>query len=71
MTPALGIGGTLPLSTLVTFIKSQFQGVFVTIVLVGGGTVSGEVYDGFDNFIGLKNGGLTVYVNAAFIASLV
>lgn len=71
MTPALGIGGTMQLSSFVTFIKSQFQGTFVTIRLVGGGTVTGEVFDGFDNFIGLKSGGFTTYVNAAFIASII
>lgn len=71
MTPALGIGAAVPpLTTFVAYIKSQFQGTFVTMVLVGGGVVSGEVYDGFDNFIALKNGGLTTYVNAAFIAAI-
>lgn len=71
MTPALGIGGNLQLSSLVSFIKSRFQGTFVTLVLVSGGTITGEVFDGFDNFIALKNGGFTTYVNAAFITAIV
>lgn len=70
MTPMLGLGTVPPLTTFVAFIKSRFQGTFVTFLLVGGGTVTGEVYDGFDNFIALKNGGFTTYVNAAFIAAL-
>lgn len=41
-------------TNLAEFIKKNFMGATITVVLVFGGTVTGEVVDGFDNIIGLR-----------------
>ncbi len=58
-------------SPLVQFIKANFQGATITVTLVGGTTLTGEVVDGFDNVIALKLAGVITYINALFIASFV
>ncbi len=58
-------------SPLVQFIKANFQGATITVTLVDGTTITGEVVDGFDNVIGLKLAGVITFVNANFIASFV
>ncbi len=58
-------------SPLVQFIKANFQGATITVTLVSGTVLTGEVVDGFDNVIALLAAGVTTYINALFIASFV
>ena len=58
-------------SALVKFIKANFQGATITVTLVNGTTLTGEVVDGVDHILALKLAGVITYINALFIASFV
>lgn len=58
-------------SSIVDFIKRNFMGATITVTLVTGTTVTGEVVDGFDNIIALKAGGTITFINGFFIVDFV
>lgn len=58
-------------STLAEFIRRKFGGATITVTLVNGITLTGEVVDGFDNVIGIKVGNVITFVNANFIVTFV
>lgn len=49
------------------FIKRNFMGANIIVLLRSGFVVSGEVVDGENGFIALKSGGTTIYVNCEAI----
>lgn len=55
---------------LAQLIRRNFMGVTITVSVVNGATFTGEVVDGFDNFIALKAGGVITFVNADFIVTV-
>jgi hypothetical protein len=60
--------GKTPLSR---FIERNFRGAHITITLVNGHTVEGEVVDGFDGLIGLKHENEIRFINERFITSFI
>lgn len=56
---------------LVQYLKNNFLGATITVTLVYGGTITGELVDGFDDFIGLKAENTINFVNAAYIVAFV
>lgn len=58
-------------NNLAEFIRKNFAGATITVTVVYGGTFTGEVVDGFDNFIALKAGGVITFVNSNFIVTFV
>lgn len=56
------------MSQLVQFIKDNFIGATITVTLVFGGEVTGEVIDGTDNILALRlANGSRVFINAQYI----
>jgi hypothetical protein len=58
-------------SPIAHFIRRNFSGATITVTLVNNQTVTGEVVDGFDNVIGLKDGAVITFVNAFYIVTFV
>jgi hypothetical protein len=58
-------------NALAHFIRKNFMGATITVTLVNGQTLTGEVVDGFDNVIALKAGAVITFINAFFIVSFV
>ena len=63
--------GTSNFGTLAEYIRRNFRGAAITVTLINGATVTGEVVDGFDNVIGLKAGNIITFVNANLIVTFV
>ena len=58
------ISGT---STIADFIRNNFQGSSVTILLVSGDAFTAEVADGTGDIVQFRSAGFTFYVNARYI----
>lgn len=58
-------------SGLSRFIIRNFFGATITVTLVNGQTLTGEVVDGFDDVIGLKAGTVITFINERFITTFV
>lgn len=56
---------------IVDFLKRNFMGATITLTLVTGQTITGELVDGFDNIIGIKAGAVITFVNAFYIVTFV
>lgn len=48
---------------MIDFIRNNFMGAFIVVILSSGAMLSGEVVDGTNSIIALKTGGFTVYIN--------
>ncbi len=61
----------MPQNPIVQFIKKNFTGASITVTLVNGQTISGEIVDGFDDIIALKSGTTVTFINSFFIVTFV
>lgn len=58
------------MTNLAEFLKKNFMGATITVTVVYGGTITGEVIDGFDNFIGLRQANsVKTFVNTKYIVT--
>lgn len=61
----------MPQNPIVQFIKRNFMGATITVTLVNGQTITGEVVDGFDDVIALKSGTTVTFINSFFIVTFI
>lgn len=49
------------------YIKNNFMGAFIVVILRSGAILSGEVVEGGNSLIALKSNGITVHINPSSI----
>ena len=62
--PANTIGSS---NTVADFIRKNFQGSFITVLLVSGDAFTAEVVDGTGDIVQFRSMGFNFYINAKYI----